>query len=220
MLFRSLNALGLLLANIKDAYEYHELDQTYLDAEMTTGRRLIDKMSTTIDDFRNFFKPNKEKEDFGLEKAIEDTLELVRQSLESHGIAVHVESGAEISANGFPNEFSQVLLNILNNAKDAMLERRMNCGEIQVALGLDGEMAWVTFKDNAGGIADDILPKIFDPYFTTKEKGTGIGLYMSKMIMAHMDGTIDARNTGQGAEFRLTLPKSTRGQNGVAQHSQ
>lgn len=212
-----LNALGLLLANIKDAYEYHELNQAYLDREMVTGRRLIDKMSTTIDDFRNFFKPNKAKENFGLTEAIDNTLHLVRQSLENHGITIHVERGAEISANGFPNEFSQVLLNIFNNTKDALLERQIRAGEIHVSPGGDGKMAWVTIRDNAGGIADDILPKVFDPYFTTKEKGTGIGLYMSKMIMEHMDGTLTARNVGQGAEFRLTLPKSA--DEHAAQHS-
>jgi PAS domain S-box-containing protein len=201
-----LNALGLLLSNIKDANDYHELDTAMVDEQTAKGRQLIDKMSTTIDDFRNFFKPNKAKEYFGLAGAVEKTLELIDHSLKNNGTAIHVAGGENIQINGFPNEFSQVLLNIFNNAKDAIRERKVVGGHIEVSLGQDGKTAWVAIQDNAGGIPDDILAKIFDPYFTTKEKGTGIGLYMSKMIMEHMDGIIEARNIGDGAEFRLVLP--------------
>ncbi|MBS4098316.1 MAG: PocR ligand-binding domain-containing protein [Sulfuricella sp.] len=203
-----LNTLGLLLANIRDAYEFNELNQEFLNKAVDDGLRTLEKMSTTIDDFRNFFKPNKAKENFGLGKAVESTLSLITSSLHNHGIAVSVEKDQGIQAQGFPNEFSQVLLNILNNAKDAILERKIGGGEIQVLTGSDQGKAWVLIKDNAGGIPDDILPMIFEPYFTTKEKGTGIGLYMSKMIMDHMGGTIVAGNVGEGAEFRLTLPST------------
>ena len=204
-----LNALGLLLANIKDANDYHELDTALIDESTAKGQQLIQKMSTTIDDFRNFFKPNKLKEDFRLAETIEQTLELIGHSLKNHNIAVQMTGGGAIQVNGYPNEFSQVLLNVLNNAKDAMLERQVRAGSIEISLEQDEKTAWVVIRDNAGGIPDDILPKIFDPYFTTKEKGTGIGLYMSKMIMEHMNGTIEARNVGEGAEFLLRLPQGT-----------
>jgi len=202
-----LNALALLLANLKDASDYQELDTKTIEDSTAQGQQLIQKMSTTIDDFRNFFKPNKLKEDFGLEKTIADTLNLLTHSLANHNIEVQVKNDHGIRVNGFPNEFSQVLLNVLNNAKDAMLERQVRAGKIEISLGQDEKTAWVVIRDNAGGIPDDILPKIFDPYFTTKEKGTGIGLYMSKMIMEHMNGTIEARNVGDGAEFLLGLPQ-------------
>jgi C4-dicarboxylate-specific signal transduction histidine kinase len=202
-----LNALVLLLANMKDAYEYDELDKELLDKSVDAGEKLIQKMSTTIDDFRNFFRPNKAKEDFRFEKAIQSTLDLIKTGLDNHRITAHVEADHEVQAKGFPNEFSQVLLNVLNNAKDAILERNIDDGRIDISMGSADDKAWIGIKDNAGGIPEDIMPKIFDPYFTTKEKGTGIGLYMSRMIMEHMDGTIEACNIGDGAEFRLTLPK-------------
>ncbi|MEN6628054.1 MAG: GAF domain-containing protein, partial [Sulfuricella sp.] len=178
-----LNALGLLLANIKDAYEYDELDKPYLDEAVSKGERLIQNMSSTIDDFRNFFKPNKVKCDFSLRKAINDTINLIGPGLRSHNISMIIEEGEDVLSNGFPNEFSQVLLNILTNAKDALLERKIAGGSIEIRLGCNDRQSFVAIKDNAGGIAEDISHKIFDPYFSTKEKGTGIGLYMSKMIL-------------------------------------
>lgn len=201
-----INTLGLLLANIKDAYEYGELDKPYLDEAVGKGERLIQSMSTTIDDFRNFFKPNKVKCDFSLRKAINDTINLIGPGLKSHNISMIIEEGEDILSNGFPNEFSQVLLNVLTNAKDALLERKTAGGSIEIRLGCDGHQSFVAIKDNAGGIPENISHKIFDPYFSTKDKGTGIGLYMSKMIMEHMGGSITAKNVEGGAEFILTLP--------------
>jgi PAS domain S-box-containing protein len=204
-----LNALGLLLANIKDANDFHELDTAMVNDQTTKGQLLIQKMSTTIDDFRNFFKPNKIRQDFSLIKSIEDTIQLVSQSFRNHNITVMVKECEDIQASGFPNELSQVFLNILSNAKDAMLERNIQNGKIEISLHHSGNIVEIVVRDNAGGIPNDILPKIFDPYFTTKEKGTGIGLYMSKMIMGHMDGNIEANNTDEGAEFVVSIPLAT-----------
>ncbi len=203
-----LNALGLTLANIQDAWEYGELDKPYLDQAVGKGNQLIQNMSSTIDDFRNFFKPNKLQQDFSLRQAVKDSLNLVSHSFKNNNIAIEMEDGRDFLANGFPNEFSQALLNILNNARDVLLERKIRHGKIAIRFGaLDGKV-FVTLQDNAGGVAAEILPKIFDPYFTTKESGTGIGLYMSRMVMENMKGTLSARNAGEGAEFTLTLPES------------
>lgn len=202
-----LNALGLLLQNTKDAYEFNELNQECLNVSTATGMRLIAKMSSTIDDFRNFYKPNREKTRFNLKDAVENTLAILFASFEHHNIHTHVEADGDIVAYGFPNEYSQVLLNILNNAKDAMLANKVAAGEICIGIARQGNQARVTVRDNAGGINADILPKIFDPYFTTKEKGAGIGLYMSKMIIEdNMGGKIEARNVEGGAEFVVDCP--------------
>ncbi|MCE5181622.1 MAG: GAF domain-containing protein [Betaproteobacteria bacterium] len=200
-----LNALGLLLANIKDDHDYQELDAETMARHVTKGRLFIDKMSSTIDDFRNFFKPNKVKCDFSLRKAIDDTINLIGPGLRSYNILMNIEEGEDILLNGFPNEFSQVLLNILTNAKDALLERKIANGKLEIGFGRSGARKWIRVRDNAGGIAEEVLPKIFDPYFTTKESGTGIGLYMSKMILEHMGGRIEARNIGEGTEFLITF---------------
>jgi len=203
-----LNALGLLQANIQDAFEFGELNREIMQRFTETGQRLIQKMSTTIDDFRDFFKPHREKSEFSLEPAIARTLNIVSAGFHNHDIAIVHDTGADIRVVGFPNEFSQVLLNVLNNAKDAILESKIEGGRIAISLGQDDQSAWIIIGDNGGGIPPPSLPKIFDPYFTTKDKGTGIGLYMSRMIMEHMDGTIEARNLGDGAEFRMILPKA------------
>ncbi|MFA7243223.1 MAG: PAS domain S-box protein [Sulfuricellaceae bacterium] len=203
-----LNALAVLQGNIKDAFEFGELNREVMDKLTADGQRYIQKMSTTIDDFRDFFKPHREKTEFPLHQAVEHALKIVSASFQNRNVTVNFTAGADIRVTGYPNELSQVLLNTLNNAKEAILERHVQNGEIAISLGQDEKKAWIAVRDNGGGIAADILPKIFDPYFTTKPKGTGIGLYMSKMIMEHMDGAVEARNVEAGTEFRMVLPKS------------
>ena len=177
-----------------------------LEDHVAKADELIRQMSGTIDDFRDFFKPNKNRENFGLVELTENTLNLVSICLDCK-IQVHREN-ADIQVNGFPNELSQVLLNVLTNAKEAIVQRKTDEKIVDIYFGQDEENAWIRVLDHAGGIQPDILPKIFDPYFSTKEKGTGIGLYMSKIIMKNMGGVIEAENVKNGAEFRLLLPKS------------
>jgi|GEM_PF-790523 len=201
-----LNALGLLLSNIQDAFHYHELDEEYLDTATENGRRLIGKMSDTIDDFRNFFRPNREKVEFGLRDAVENALRLVSASFKHHNIPVRIEATEDVRVLGFANEFSQVLLNLFVNAKEAMQEKGVTDGGLEISFVREGDRAILRVGDKGGGIAEEVLPRIFDPYFTTKEKGTGIGLYMSKMILENMDGTIEAHNRNGGAEFVIRIP--------------
>jgi C4-dicarboxylate-specific signal transduction histidine kinase len=202
-----INALTLLLANIKDAYEFNELDQDYLDKTVKKGQGIIQRMSTTIDDFRNFFKPNKEKTHFSVNEAVADALNILEAAFKNANIIVQLEAQEGVTAYGFRNEYSQVLLNLLSNAKEAILEK--NAGEKHIAIAIssrDGK-AVVAVEDSAGGISAEVLPRIFDPYFTTKEKGTGIGLYMSKMIIEHnMDGSITVDNRSGGARFTVITP--------------
>ncbi|MBS4096324.1 MAG: PAS domain S-box protein [Sulfuricella sp.] len=202
-----LNALMLLLSNIKDAHQFNELDAKTMDESLTTGRRLIKGMSATIDDFRDFFRPTKEKSVFSLNTAVMSTLDLLSAGLRYSRIEVFLDGAEERLAIGYPNEFSQVLLNLLGNAKDALLARNIENAEIRIALTARAGMVGVVVRDNAGGIPHDILPKIFDPYFTTKEKGTGIGLYMSKTIIEdHMSGCLTVCNLSDGAEFTVLCP--------------
>ncbi len=201
-----LNALALLQANIKDAFDYGDLDRENMARFNEDGQRLIQKMSSTIDDFRDFFRPNREKIEFPLHEAIADALKIIGASFHNHNIEIVFPATEEIRVIGYPNEFSQVLLNVLNNAKEAMRERCVHGGVIDILAERDGATIRVMVRDNGGGIPEGVLPRIFEPYYTTKEKGTGIGLYMSRMIMEHMNGAIEARNVGEGAEFKLTLP--------------
>jgi len=202
-----INTLTLLLANIKDAYEFNELDKDYLDKSVKEGQMVIQRMSTTIDDFRNFFRPNKEKICFSVNEAVADVLRILEAAFQNSGIAIFVNGDEKVMAYGYRNEYSQVLINILVNAKDALQERKVAGGRVHITISFQDALSEVAVEDNAGGIPPDVLPRIFDPYFTTKEKGTGIGLYMSKMIIENnMDGSIAACNTVDGARLSVAVP--------------
>jgi PAS domain S-box-containing protein len=203
-----LNALGLLLFNIKDAYQFNSLDADYLDQAVEGGSRMVQKMSTTISDFSNFFRPNKESSVFSALVQIREAATLMESSFQSSNISIHIDAPNDIMMLGFPNEYSQVLLNLLSNAKDAILARKSTlAGRVDIFLAeIDGE-GCVSVRDNGGGIPEAILDKIFDPYFTTKEKGSGIGLYMSKMIIErNMNGRITVKNIEAGTEFNVCAP--------------
>ncbi len=201
-----INALTLLLANIKDANDYHELDTAMINESTAKGQELIQKMSTTIDDFRNFFKPNRAKQNFQPWVSIEEAIKLVAESFKLNGIEIDLDKSVEpCEVMGYPNEFSQVVLNALSNAKEAIIEKKVH-GKVHIRVEKGADIATIAICDNGGGIPAEILDKVFDPYFTTKEKGTGIGLYMSKMIMDHMDGDIVIRNIEGGAEVLISLP--------------
>ena len=205
-----LNALGLILQNIQIAYETGRLDESFLNQSVERGKKLIETMSHTIDDFRNFFKPNKSKEHFDLAQSIRSALELVDSSFKNHEIDVEVDIQEGLEVEGYPGEFSQVLLNLLNNAKDALLENRKERRKIIIKTKEEQEKIIISVEDNAGGVPPEIMDKIFDPYFTTKEegKGTGLGLYMSNMIIQRsMHGHIRVTNTEEGARFIIEIPK-------------
>lgn len=202
-----INTLTILLANIKDAHEYNELDKPYLDDAVATGQKVIQNMSTTIDDFRNFFRPGRKKAPFPLQEALVSAVRMVEAALKNNHIALVTLPAETVTVYGQANEFAQVLVNILSNAKEAIAEKKVAAGKIEIAIGQENGLAWLSVSDNGGGIPEEILGKVFDPYFTTKGvQGSGIGLYMSKMIMDDMNGSITIRNLAGGTEIRLTLP--------------
>ncbi len=204
-----LNTLGLLLANIKDAHDFGEMDDKFINDATETGYGLIQKMSSTIDDFRNFFRPNREKTLFSVNKAAREALSMVDASFRHNHIEVIFDAGEDIIVPGFPGEYSQVVLNLLSNARDAILSRNIPAGVVRIVINRVARNAVLMVSDNGGGVPQNILGKIFDPYFTTREKGTGIGLYMSKMIIENnMSGRIDVRNGEAGAEFSVITPLS------------
>ena len=168
-------------------------------------------LSKTIDDFRNFFKPNKEKVNFSIEEMTEQSITLVAASFNFHYITINKNFNKIEEVYGFPNEFSQAILNVLANAKDALIEKNIENPFVSIYIYENKKYGFLEIEDNAGGINDDIMTKIFDPYFTTKHKnqGTGIGLYMSKMIVEkNMNGNLSVENTVNGAKFIFAIPKN------------
>jgi PAS domain S-box-containing protein len=203
-----LNVLGLILQQMRLFYDMGSFSAEYLDTSVTKSMGLINHMSQTIDDFRGFFKPDKEKVEFAVHAVVARTVSLVEDSFKYQHIGIELHSSAQPTIFGFPNEYSQVLLNILMNARDALLERRVAAPLVTVAISREGKKAVVTIADNAGGIPEEILDKVFEPYFTTKgpDKGTGVGLFMSKIIIENnMGGSLTVRNSPEGAEFRVVV---------------
>jgi C4-dicarboxylate-specific signal transduction histidine kinase len=203
-----LNTLGITVQQLLLFYDMGEFDRELLEKNVSIAMGLIKHMSTTIDDFRNFFRPNKEKVEFKVTEAIASTLSIIDDSFKSQHIAVEVVAKAEPAVFGYQNEYGQVLLIILNNARDALTERGTEGPRVTITISAEESMAVVAVADNAGGIPEEIMDKIFDPYFTTKgpQQGTGVGLFMSKIIIEkNMGGRLSARNTADGAEFRIEV---------------
>ncbi|HEY4743964.1 MAG TPA: GAF domain-containing protein, partial [Desulfuromonadaceae bacterium] len=203
-----LNVLGLLIQQMRLFYDMGSFNSDYLDTSVTKSMGLINHMSQTIDDFRNFFKPDKEKVEFTLHEVVARTLSLVEDGFKSQQIRIDFQANANPAVRGFPNEYSQALLNILMNARDALLDSRPDEARVTVTIAKEGKRAVVTVADNAGGIAEEVMDRIFEPYFTTKgpDRGTGVGLFMSKTIVEkNMGGKLTAYNTAEGAEFRIEL---------------
>jgi signal transduction histidine kinase len=203
-----LNALGIVLANLRDSSRHGELDEAEVEEAVKDSNRLIQKMSTTINDFRDFFGPEKEKRVFSAIEQLTETLHLVDASYRNASITLELETEADVSLFGFSNEYSQVLLNLLSNAKQAIQAAKEAApGKVTLWLGTRDGLGCLTVRDNGGGIPAAILDKIFEPYFSTREGGTGIGLYMSRQIAERsLGGRLEAKNVEGGAEFALFTP--------------
>lgn len=203
-----LNNVGMIIQNLKLQNAMGELSQEELKNDVDNAMEIIYFMSRTIDDFRNFFRQDKNAQVFSINKVVDNALEFLTPALRNCGIELKRDEQPEVMAEGYANEYAQVLLNIIGNAKDVLLERGIAEPRINLRIFTEAGQSVVTIEDNAGGIKPDYLSKIFEPYFTTKAQshGTGIGLYMSKVIIEqNMTGRLSVCNTGAGAEFRIEL---------------
>ena len=202
-----LNALGLVLTNLRDASRFGELDAPTLEKAVEDGHRLIQKMSSTINVFRDFLRPDKPRASFSALAQVRATVELVAASFREAGVTLHVEADADPTLFGSANEYSQVLLNLLSNAKQALVAANVTDRVVTVRLCERDGLACLSVRDNGVGIPDELLERIFEPYFSTKEGGTGIGLYMSRQIVERsFGGRLEARNVDGGAELTALTP--------------
>ena len=173
----------------------------------------IDKMdgyvkylTSTIDDFRHFFKPEQNYEHVSLDEMIQNTINIIGKSLEISAITVRINNTSHATLLTYGKKVTQVLMNIVKNAHDAIVEHKIENGTIWLNAYEDNDTFVIEIEDNAGGIKPEIMVKIFDPYFSTKNEknGTGLGLYMSKMIIEqHCHGTLGVENTDIGVKFTL-----------------
>jgi signal transduction histidine kinase len=165
-------------------------------------------MSNTIEDFSNFFKPDKEKQHFMLHESIEEALHILKRVLKRDMIQVKT-SYEDVTVLGITNEFTQVIVNLLKNSRDAFVENGVLIREIKIELFKEGGYAYIIVEDNAGGIKEKERYKIFEPYFTTKHnsQGTGLGLFMSKMICEKgFNGSLDVISKKGTTRFSIKIP--------------
>ena len=212
-----LNTLSTYISSLQAAHYNSVLTKAMMEKIVNGANDQIHFMSKTIDDFRNFFRPAKTKGPVDVLEAAISAVKLMQAQMRHNGINLTVKNltgGHSLIVNGYTGEFIHVLVNILANAKDAIVDRHKTepkvSKKIDIVIRSVDEQAIIEISDSGGGIPEQLLPKIFNPYYTTKgtTSGTGMGLYMSKMIVEkEMDGDIRAENTGNGARFTITLKK-------------
>lgn len=204
-----LSEVSGIFMELETAAKFGQADVTLIQESAKEADKLISYMSRTIDDFRHFFKPSKAKERFSVEHACEEAFSLAGAVLKNSNISLHVRNENAPNIEGYPNEYAQVVLNVILNAKDVLTERKIKEPHIWVEMthSIEGKSR-VCIEDNAGGIQEEHLKMVFEPYFSTKKAshGTGLGLYMAKMIIEkNMNGKIDVSNSDRGARFCIEV---------------
>ena len=194
-----LNAIVLIIQSFQMKKMLGKLDDKFIDSQVDEGIKLATSMSRTIDDFRNFFKPNKIEETFSAKRVITESIDLVHHYYDKLNIKMNLVCTEDFETLGYPNEFSQVMMNLFSNSKDSLNEKENQKKYIEIIVQVDKESKHgkISVIDNGGGVPVEVIDRMFDPYFTTKHQtsGTGIGLYMSKEIIEkQMHGSIEVEN--------------------------
>jgi len=203
-----LNSISLIVQELEETSLYGELTDEVVEETVGKTIALVQHMAQTIDIFRGFYRPDKEKTVFTIKDSIDQALAFISPAFRFYSIAVELDVDSGLTAFGYPKEYAQVLLNILANARDVFRARGTENPKVILKAFTQDNKTVVTIADNGGGIPEAIMGKIFDFYFTTNESGggTGIGLYMSKNIIEkNMGGTLRAENTDDGALFRIEI---------------
>ena len=199
-----LTHLGYTFMNIQEAHKYGELDEHYLMNKIEEMNKQLIFMSQTIDDFRDFFIPSKQKENFTLFESTREILQMMQNVFKRNNIEIKFIVYEDSTMYNYKNEYKQVILNLLSNAKEVLVERSIKKSLITVTI----KRYSITIEDNSGGIDKKILPRIFEPYFSTKKNGIGIGLYMSKIIVEkNLGGKLNLSNGKYGTVCQILFSK-------------
>ncbi|WP_303851178.1 ATP-binding protein [Seleniivibrio woodruffii] len=222
-----LSALGINIEDLEDAYNAGELDEAYIKDLTKDSMALIKTISKTMDDLSSFFRSGQDEENFSMFRMLAEVISLQSARMKNSNVAINfccfaaertlhadetniqqaLENNDFIRLKGVPAEFKQVVINIINNAVDAIIEKNSNDGRISIKVEEAGDTLNIYITDNGCGINSDIAEKMFDPYFTTKTGGSGIGLYMSKVIVEqHMNGRLTAASMPVGTVMTVSLP--------------
>ncbi len=203
-----LNAIGLLAQNIEEYYEYGDLNSDNLNKTVERIVKILKELSNTIDTFASFYNAKKEKEIFSINEALMKSISLMDSAFKRNHIKVNINFMKDFKVYGDSNEFSQVILNILNNSTDAIKREKILNGKIDIKLEKIDNKIELDIIDNGGGIDSEIINRVFEPYFTTKHKaqGIGLGLYMVKNIIENsMNGDVFIENYLNGVKFTIKV---------------
>ncbi|MFT5660416.1 MAG: signal transduction histidine kinase [Sulfurimonas sp.] len=204
-----LNNISYILINMKKKYENGKMDSEYFNKKFNSAEEQLQFLSKTIDDFKEFYVPSKQKEDFIVKEAIENSITILSSDLKQKDIDFELKFNTyeEMKVHGIKNELAQVVLALISNASEAL--HNVENPWIKIEVNASSAECIIKISDNAKGIKDKNIEKIFEPYFSTKDSGTGIGLYLVKMIIEKsFEGRIEVKNKIEGAEFTLYLEKA------------
>ena len=207
-----LNSLGLIVQKINLMYQKNKLSDELMEQSTEKAMDTINHMSETIDDFRNFYSTNNQALSTSLEVPLSKALNIIRDSLNTDNIVINENYKSKNKLNIYEDEFMHVILNILKNAQDNFKEKNVENPQINIKIQDEYNNTVLQVCDNGGGIDDDIINHIFDPYFSTKgeKNGTGLGLYISKMIIeTHHMGQFSVENKNEGACFIIRMKKTS-----------
>ncbi|MCT7564248.1 HAMP domain-containing histidine kinase [Aliarcobacter butzleri] len=204
-----LNNISYILINLKKRFESEKLDKIFFDKKINQANEQLNFLSKTIDDFKEFYLQEKEKDNFFVKDSIQNALTILNPDLQKDNINLNLkfETFEDIKIFGVKNELSQVILSLVSNSIDALKNRHNP--KISINVVSSSAEVIIEILDNAGGIKIKNLKKIFEPYFSTKEEGTGIGLYLSKIIIEEsFGGKLQVQNIKDGAKFSIFIEKA------------
>lgn len=203
-----LNEVGILINDLEDAYSFGMLNKAYFEKTTEIVYRRLKYMSDTINDFSKMHTDDFKREEFSPKELIEKLIQFTAGTIKKNKIQIRFMCNDDFEVQGYPNMLSHIILNLLNNSRDILVERSIKKPKIWIKLEKNESNYCIRVLDNGKGIDRAIIDKIFDPYFTTKDKkrGSGLGLYMTKsMVEKQMQGQIQVQNQRDGAEFKITL---------------
>lgn len=207
-----LSIMSLYAIDLKESVKHNEMNQSYADELSGKLQRQIAHLASTLNGFRTFFNPSDSYDKFTLYENIENVLLLVEDELKQNQIEVKIDGDKNIELYGISNEFQHIFLNFISNSRDAFIENSITNRKIMILFLKKDETIEINYFDNAGGIKENILHKIFDLNFTTKPigLGTGVGMYATKLIIDKLGGTISVNNYNEGVNFKIKLPNKDR----------
>lgn len=204
-----LNNLSYILINIKKRYENEKLDEKYFHKKYFQAKEQLEFLSHTVEEFKEFYTPSKQKEKFLVKDAISNTMSILNEDLKKRNIkyTLNFLKDENVQIFGSKNELSQVILSLVSNASDALKD--IENPLIEISVDSTSADVIINIKDNGKGINKRNQEKLFEPYFTTKDEGTGLGLYLSKLIMEKsFNGKIELKPSTEGSCFSLLIEKA------------